>query len=240
MAMDLSKSYEYFQPEKVEARINIVGCGSVGATLAENLVRLGITNLALWDMDVVNPHNLANQIFRQQDIGRPKVEALADILFEINPEIKDDLKLYGKGWSGQQLSGYVFLCVDNIELRRQIVEKHFDNPYEKLNHRNHKKDDNHLNKHAMHLIRLYLMCLDILEKGDIITYRGADLPLLMSIRRGDYQLEDGTYRPEFFEMVSDFEKRLDYAKRNTNLPEHPDMKRVEEFVVSVNRRSLDA
>lgn len=112
--------------------------------------------------------------------------------------------------------------------------------YEKLNHRNHKKDDNHLNKHAMHLIRLYLMCLDILEKGDIITYRGADLPLLMSIRRGDYQLEDGTYRPEFFEMVSDFEKRLDYAKRNTNLPEHPDMKRVEEFVVSVNRRSLDA
>lgn len=34
-------------------------------------------------------------------------------------------------------------------------------------------------------------------------------------------------------------KRLDYAKRNTNLPEHPDMKRVEEFVVSVNRRSLD-
>ena len=131
MAMDLSKSYEYFQPEKVDARINIVGCGSVGATLAENLVRLGITNLALWDMDVVNPHNLANQIFRQQDIGRPKVEALADILFEINPEIKDDLKLYGKGWSGQQLSGYVFLCVDNIELRRQIVEKHFDNPYVK-------------------------------------------------------------------------------------------------------------
>lgn len=36
--------------------------------------------------------------------------------------------------------------------------------YEKLNGRNHKKDDNHLNKHAMHLVRLYLMCLDILEK----------------------------------------------------------------------------
>lgn len=100
MAMDLSKSYEYFQPEKVEARINIVGCGSVGATLAENLVRLGITNLALWDMDVVNPHNLANQIFRQQDIGRPKVEALADILFEINPEIKDDLNFMARGGVG--------------------------------------------------------------------------------------------------------------------------------------------
>lgn len=112
--------------------------------------------------------------------------------------------------------------------------------YEKLNHRNHKKDDEHLNKHAMHLIRLYLLCLDILEKEDIVTYRGNDLPLLMSIRKGDYQLEDGTYRPEFFEMVSDFEKRLNYAKQNTSLPDTPDMKKVEEFVISVNRRAIDA
>lgn len=112
--------------------------------------------------------------------------------------------------------------------------------YEKLNHRNHKKDDEHLNKHAMHLIRLYLLCLDILEKEDIVTYRGDDLPLPMSIRKGDYQLEDGTYRPEFFEMVSDFEKRLNYAKQNTSLPDNPDMKKVEEFVMSVNRRAIDA
>ena len=111
--------------------------------------------------------------------------------------------------------------------------------YEKLNHRNNKKDDNHLNKHAMHLIRLYLMCLDILEKGDIVTYRGNDLDLLMSIRHGEYQKEDGTYRQEFFDMVNEFEARLAYAKENTALPENPDMKRVEEFVMEVNRRSLD-
>lgn len=111
--------------------------------------------------------------------------------------------------------------------------------YEKLNHRNKKKDDNHLNKHAMHLIRLYLMCLDILEKGDIITYREADHDLLMSIRHGEYQREDGTYRQEFFDMVSEFEKKLAYAKENTSLPAHPDMKKVEEFVMDVNRRSLD-
>lgn len=111
--------------------------------------------------------------------------------------------------------------------------------YDKLNHRNKKKDDDHLNKHAMHLIRLYLICLDILEKKDIITYRGDDLDLLMSIRRGDYQKEDGTYRQEFFDMVSDFERRLDYAKKNTDLPDNPNMKVVEEFVMEVNRRVLN-
>lgn len=111
--------------------------------------------------------------------------------------------------------------------------------YEKLNHRNHKKDDSHLNKHAMHLIRLYLMCLDILEKEDVITYREKDHELLMSIRSGEYQKDDGTYRPEFFDMVSDFEKKLAYAKENTALPQSPDMKKVEEFVTSVNWRSIN-
>ena len=111
--------------------------------------------------------------------------------------------------------------------------------YEKLNHRNHKKDDAHLNKHAQHLVRLYLMCIDILEKEEIITYREADHDLLMSIRNGAYQNEDSTYKPEFFKMIEDLKKRLDYAKENTSLPAHPDMKQVEEFVMSVNRRALD-
>ena len=111
--------------------------------------------------------------------------------------------------------------------------------YEKLNHRNHKKDDAHLNKHACHLIRLYLMCLDILEKEEIITYREKDHELLMSIRSGEYMNSDGTYRPEFFELVADLKKRLDYAKENTSLPAHPNMKEIEEFVMSVNRRALN-
>lgn len=131
MAMDLAKSYDYFQPEKDTARIHIVGCGSVGATVAENLARCGITKFTLWDFDTVEPHNLSNQIFRQKDVGKTKVEALLDILTEINPDIKDDTELKPDGWKGKVLSGYIFLCVDNIDLRRQFVEKHMDSPYVK-------------------------------------------------------------------------------------------------------------
>ena len=123
--MDLSKSYEYFQPEKVDSRIHIVGCGSVGATIAENLIRLGLTNITLWDMDGVSPHNLANPIFRQH----AKVKESKPQTVKPLDEVKDGIKLCPDGWNGQRLSGYVFLCVDNIELRRQIVEKHFNNPY---------------------------------------------------------------------------------------------------------------
>lgn len=110
--------------------------------------------------------------------------------------------------------------------------------YEKLSHRNHKKDEEHLDKHAMHLIRLYLMCLDILENGDIVTYREKDHDTLMEIRRGKYRLEDGNYDPVFFEMLSEYEKRLQYAKQHTNLPPHPDMERVQEFVMDINSEAL--
>lgn len=129
--MDLSKSYDFFQPEKDDAKIHIVGCGSVGSTIAENLARCGVKNMVLWDFDTVEAHNIVNQMFRQQDVGKSKVEALQDILCDINPEIVDTVELKPEGWQGKLMSGYIFLCVDNIELRRQIVEKHMDSPYVK-------------------------------------------------------------------------------------------------------------
>ena len=131
MMIDLSKSYEFFQPEKCKESIHIVGCGSVGSTVAENLARCGMKNFVLWDFDRVEPHNIVNQMFRQEDVGKLKVEALRDILVEINPEIKDSIELKSGGWNGKKMSGYIFLCVDNIELRRDIVEKHMESPYVK-------------------------------------------------------------------------------------------------------------
>lgn len=129
--MDLSKSYDFFQPEKDDARIHIVGCGSVGSTIAENLARCGVTKMTLWDFDKVEAHNIANQMFRQQDVGKLKVDALKDILMDINPDTKDAVETQPEGWQGKLMNGYVFLCVDNIELRREIVEKHMNSPYVK-------------------------------------------------------------------------------------------------------------
>lgn len=129
--MDLSKSYEYFKPDQVKERIHIIGCGSVGSTLAENLARSGLTKFTLWDFDHVEMHNIVNQMFAQKDIGRPKVEALRDIITSINPEAAPDIEICPQGWQGKVLSGYIFLCVDNIELRKTIVEKHLNSPFVK-------------------------------------------------------------------------------------------------------------
>ena len=107
--------------------------------------------------------------------------------------------------------------------------------YDKIGKRNKKKDDNHLNKHAMHLIRLFMMAIDILEKCEIRTRRTDDLPLLLAIRRGEYMQADGTFSPEFYEILDEYERKLDEAATRTTLPDNPDMDRVEQFVERINR-----
>ena len=121
--MNLAKSMEFFNPENCKEKINIIGCGSVGSTVAELLARFGLTNVNLYDFDVVEEHNLANQMFTTKNLYKPKLEGVYDRWVEINPEAAKTIKLYGEGWNGQKLSGYVFLCVDNIELRKRIVEE---------------------------------------------------------------------------------------------------------------------
>lgn len=110
--------------------------------------------------------------------------------------------------------------------------------YDKIGKRNKKKDDNHLNKHAMHLIRLFMMAVDILEQGEIITHRTKDLPILLAVRRGDYMLSDGRFSPEFYELLEEYERRLDEAAKRTALPDEPDMEGVERFVERVNRYAV--
>ena len=108
--------------------------------------------------------------------------------------------------------------------------------YDRIGKRNHKKDDNHLNKHAMHLVRLFMMGIDILENAEIRTHRPEeDLVLLRSIRNGDY-MKDSVLIPAFYEIVEDYERRFAEAEQGSRLPDDPDMKAIEQFVESVNRR----
>lgn len=109
--------------------------------------------------------------------------------------------------------------------------------YSKIGKRNkHAVEHGKLGKHMMHLVRLYYMCFDILENEKIITYREKEHDLLMDIRNGKYLDENKQPIPEFFEMVNELEKRLKYDAENTSLPDSPDYKKINEFVMSVNER----
>ncbi len=107
--------------------------------------------------------------------------------------------------------------------------------YDRTGSRNTKAiEHNKLGKHMMHLLRLYIMCIDILEKEEVITYREDEHDMLMDIRNGKYLKDDRQVKPEFYELLDDYEKRFEYAKKNTSLPDKPDYKKIEEFKMTVN------
>ena len=100
------------------------------------------------------------------------------------------------------------------------------------------KDAAHINKHAMHIVRLYYTAFDILEKGEIITHRDKEREELLAIRNGKYLREDGSYAPEFFEFVNALEKRFQDDVRKTPLPAKPDFGKIEELLVEINKSYL--
>lgn len=107
--------------------------------------------------------------------------------------------------------------------------------YNKIGKRNERAiEKDKLGKHMMHLIRLYYMCFDILEREEVITYREKEHDLLMDIRNNKYLDENSQPIPEFYEMVNTLEKRLAYDRENTSLPERCDMERVREFQADMN------
>lgn len=84
--------------------------------------------------------------------------------------------------------------------------------------RNKKKDDLHLNKHMMHLIRLYFMCNEILRDGDLHTYREQEHDLLMSIRNGEFRTDNGGVKEEFYELLNKLDSEREELKTTTKLP----------------------
>ena len=107
--------------------------------------------------------------------------------------------------------------------------------YAKIGKRNEKAIEyNKLVKHMMHLVRLYLMAFDILEKGEINTYRDKDHDFLMDICNSKYLNDNRQPTKEFYDIIDEYEHRLDRLKKTTELPETVDKDKVADFVAKVN------
>ncbi|MBP3237470.1 MAG: hypothetical protein J6M24_00060 [Lachnospiraceae bacterium] len=60
----------------------------------------------------------------------------------------------------------------------------------------------------------------------------------MDIRNGRYLDYNEQPTAEFYEMLSELEKRLEYDKENTSLPEKPDSKKIAELFGSINLETV--
>ena len=75
-----------------DLRVGVVGCGGTGSAVAEQLVRLGVRNVALFDPDELSASNITRVYgSTHADIGNAKVDILAAHLQRIAPDMRSDL-----------------------------------------------------------------------------------------------------------------------------------------------------
>ncbi len=116
----------WWQQEVVRnATVLVIGAGALGNEVIKNLALMGIGNILIADFDTIEDSNLSRSVlFRASDRGRRKVDAAAEAVKALNPDVKV------KAWHGNinfEMGLGVFRhvdvivgCLDNREARLSI------------------------------------------------------------------------------------------------------------------------
>lgn len=86
----LDQAFDARFPEEMRtklrnARVAVAGLGGLGSNIAVMFARSGVGELLLVDFDTVDVTNLNRQMYLIPQLGKPKAEALPEILYQINP-----------------------------------------------------------------------------------------------------------------------------------------------------------
>lgn len=168
------------------------------------------------------------------------MQNMRDSLYNQYPECMDGLTLKLDKEKG------ILMTLDMKDIPIDRTENLIENftkcwkDYHKTSQRNEKAlAHGKIAKHSMHLLRLYMMCEDILLHGEINTYREKEHDLLMSIRNGEWLEADGKPNKEFFKLVDEYNERVQKALTISKLPEKPDFKRIDDFVYKANEYMME-
>lgn len=108
--------------------VTVIGVGAIGRQVALQLAALGVPKLQLLDFDDVERSNVTTQGYLADDLGRPKVQATADLCQQIEPML-DVAEIRDRFRPSLEIGTAVFCCVDSISTRAAIwrsVERRCD------------------------------------------------------------------------------------------------------------------
>jgi molybdopterin/thiamine biosynthesis adenylyltransferase len=106
------------QERLASSRVVVIGVGALGNEVARILAMSGTGSLVLCDPDTVSPSNLSRCVlFREGDVGRPKVDAAAEQLSSLNPQVRIESRpvpfVHGVGLGELRDASLVLSCLDS-------------------------------------------------------------------------------------------------------------------------------
>lgn len=117
--------YYNLKYKPIQFDVGVVGLGSGGTTVLDQLVRSNFFNdYLLCDFDTVEQKNLNNQWYNKYHIGKLKVNCTKSILHSINPSL--NIKGINKPFEQVPLNysyKYLIIATDDIPSRLQIIDK---------------------------------------------------------------------------------------------------------------------
>ena len=125
MSVSFLRHAGWFNPEYTQQKtLNIIGCGATGSNIGLLCAKMGWHSFRVWDADIVESHNLPNQIFASKDINSLKVDAFERILKEFNPLIEVEKHPYFFTSEHEELltDGPLLLTVDTMSARHEIYD----------------------------------------------------------------------------------------------------------------------
>jgi sulfur carrier protein ThiS adenylyltransferase len=106
--------------------VGIAGCGGLGSNCAVALARAGVGKLVIVDFDKVDISNLNRQYFFSNQVGMPKVLALKEIIYMIDPFIR--VETHETRLDHENIPGIFKDCdviveaFDRAEMKQMIIE----------------------------------------------------------------------------------------------------------------------
>ena len=117
-----SRQRDIVPPDRLAAcKATVIGVGAIGRQVALQLAAMGIPWLQLIDFDQVEESNLASQGYMEDDLGRPKVQATADLCQQVNHHLEVH-EINERFRRSMEIGNVVFCAVDRIDVRRLIWE----------------------------------------------------------------------------------------------------------------------
>lgn len=108
-------------------RIGIAGTGGIGSNAAMLLVRAGFRKFTMVDFDTLEASNLNRQFYFEDQLGKPKIEALAVNLKKIHQDL--DLRTHNEKLGREKMNQRFYDCdvivegLDKKEYKSMLIEE---------------------------------------------------------------------------------------------------------------------
>lgn len=112
---------DIINPKFEQTKVVIIWAGGIGSTTTMCLAQMGIKDITVIDYDEVENHNLASQLYKESDIGKPKTIALQE---NVKTFTWIDITAINDKFKPEHVkdADIVIIGVDNMATRKEVVE----------------------------------------------------------------------------------------------------------------------